>query len=348
MWQTSTHENQSEKKMSPEAQQRTLLIIDDTVNNLRVAVDLLHAYGFRVLTASNGEDGLARALLAKPDLILLDIRMPGINGLETCRRLKANPETASTPVIFMTALTDIEDKVRGFEVGGVDYVTKPFDAAELLARVRTHLELHDLQLRLAERVQKRTAALAEEVKQRRRSQAEQEMLLDLLRQQAEQLREITQQSLAREEEDAGLAVGLRSQTLPDFEAVQISLAQIQRQFEGPEPPSTGSLDNTLRRQIDHAVNLLAGALETLRQQVIVDEAAADSVQKACQDPLLKLTTREYEVLHLVAQGKSNADIAEILVVSRSTVSSYRTRIMRKLNVEDAAELIRFVVEYRLG
>ena len=288
------------------------------------------------------------ALLAKPDLILLDIRMPGIDGLETCRRLKANPETASTPVLFMTALTDIDNKVRGFEVGGLDYVTKPFDAAELLARVRTHLELYDLQLHLTERVQEQTTALAEEVEVRRRSQREQEMLMDLLRQQGEQLRELTQHSLELGAADAELAANLRSSALPDLEAVQIALTQIQRRFENPEPLSAEALGNTLPRQIDHAVNLLAGALETLRQQVVVDEAMVASVQKAREDPLLKLTTREYEVLHLVAQGKSNTEIAEILVVSRSTVSSYRTRIMRKLDVNDAAGLIRFVVEQRLG
>ena len=333
--------------MKFESEQRTILLIDDTINNLRVAVDLLRTYGYRILTASNGEDGLARALLAKPDLILLDIRMPGIDGLETCRRLKANPETALTPVIFMTDSTDIDDKVRGIEVGGVDYVTKPFDAAELLARVSTHLELYDLQQRLAERVQRRTAALAEEVELRRRSQKEQEMLLDLLRQQGEQLRELMKQSLAAEEVDGNLATHIRSHVLPDLEAVQIALTQVQRQFDDSDSSSSVVPGQSLPRQIDHAAGLLAGAVETLRQQSSGDEATFDSAQTMREDPLLKLTTREYEVLHLVAQGKSNAEIAEILVVSRSTESSYRTRIMRKLDIDDAAGLIRFEVEQRL-
>src|SRR5947209_6488689 len=98
---------------------QTILIVDDDVTNLKVAVEHLRAYSYTILTASNGQAGLERARLAQPDLILLDIRMPGIDGLETCRRLRANPATAAIPVIFMTALSDTDQKVRGFEAGAV-------------------------------------------------------------------------------------------------------------------------------------------------------------------------------------------------------------------------------------
>ena len=94
-----------------------------------------------ITTARNGEMGIRRAQFAPPDLILLDVMMPGIDGFETCRRLKADETTRDVPIIFITVMKDVESKLKGFEAGGVDYVTKPIEEREVLARVRTHLEL---------------------------------------------------------------------------------------------------------------------------------------------------------------------------------------------------------------
>lgn len=122
----------------------TLLIVDDNPTNLSVLFDYLSGYGFRILVAPDGETGLRRAKQAHPDLILLDVMLPGINGFETCVRLKADQDTRDIPVIFMTALASTDDKVRGLEVGAVDYVTKPIQQAEVLARITTHLRIRDL------------------------------------------------------------------------------------------------------------------------------------------------------------------------------------------------------------
>ncbi len=145
-----------------------ILVIDDDENNLRVASDLLESAGFSVRAARDGHTGLKRAKAAQPDLILLDVQMPGIDGYETCRQLVAQRETSSIPVIFMTALTNTADKVKAFEAGAVDYVSKPFEFEELSARIHTQLKLARLQreLRAAntlleERVVERTQALAE-------------------------------------------------------------------------------------------------------------------------------------------------------------------------------------------
>lgn len=134
----------------------TILAIDDTQANLKVLATVLTEEGFRVLTARNGESGIQRALHGKPDLILLDVMMPTIDGFETCIRLKNDPETASIPVIFMTALDHTKHKVRGFEVGGVDYISKPFEHPELLARLKTHLTNHQLLRKLDDEVRKQT------------------------------------------------------------------------------------------------------------------------------------------------------------------------------------------------
>ncbi len=130
------------------AQRNTLLIIEDDATNLKVLVGYLETYEFELLIARNGESGFEKAKIGEPDLILLDIQMPGIDGFETCRRLKADKTTHSIPIIFMTALSSIKDKVKGLQLGAVDYITKPFDQTEVLARINTHLTLRHLQQQL--------------------------------------------------------------------------------------------------------------------------------------------------------------------------------------------------------
>lgn len=142
---------------------RTVLIVDDTPANLGVVVDHLEDEGLNVAVAQGGEEALDRARFVRPDLILLDVMMPGLDGFETCRRLKADEATCAIPVIFMTALDSVDDKVAAFVAGGVDYVSKPFQVEELLARVRTHLDLQGSQQQLQERNQ----ALQDEIAARR-------------------------------------------------------------------------------------------------------------------------------------------------------------------------------------
>jgi hypothetical protein len=125
-----------------------IFIVDDTPAHLSVLYDFLIAQGFDVLIAQNGESALERIEKAQPHLILLDVLMPGVDGFETCRRLKANSKTGGIPIIFMTALTDTVDKVKGLELGAVDYVTKPFKQEEILARIKTHLSISQLQQQL--------------------------------------------------------------------------------------------------------------------------------------------------------------------------------------------------------
>lgn len=137
---------------SDPAMQYTLLLVDDTPMNLGVLSAYLEQSGFRIVIARDGEGGIKRAQYVRPDIILLDVMMPpGIDGFETCRRLKADPTLREIPVIFMTALAGTEDKVRGFEAGAVDYVTKPLQQEEVLARVTTHLKIRDLTRSLQKR-----------------------------------------------------------------------------------------------------------------------------------------------------------------------------------------------------
>jgi sigma-B regulation protein RsbU (phosphoserine phosphatase) len=125
--------------------QESILLVDDNPTNLQMLFQLLEkSVGCKLLVAKNGETALNIAAKAKPDLILLDIMMPGIDGFEVCRQLKADPATHPIPVIFLSALDETADKVRGLKLGAVDYVSKPFQAEEVIARVNTHLTIHRL------------------------------------------------------------------------------------------------------------------------------------------------------------------------------------------------------------
>ncbi|MCP4694638.1 MAG: response regulator [Desulfobacterales bacterium] len=195
----------------------TILVVDDDPANLGVIVSYLKEAGFRVVISEDGESGLKRADYVLPDLILLDIMMPGIDGFETCRRLKANERTREIPVIFLSALSDAVDKVKGFEAGGIDYITKPLQVEETLARVNAHISIRALQKRieeknarlkqevierkraeeelkryrdhLEERVRERTAELREEIVERQRAEKELRRLQDRQREENMHLRE---------------------------------------------------------------------------------------------------------------------------------------------------------------
>jgi signal transduction histidine kinase len=143
-----------------------VLVVDDTAANLSLVVHTLEAEGLRAAVARDGHEALRRAELLKPDLILLDVMMPGLDGFQTCRALKENPVTRDIPVIFMTSLTQTEDKIMGFRVGAMDFVTKPLQMEEVAVRIQTHLKLRALQ-RLQ---QEQNARLEEEIKTRIQAQ----------------------------------------------------------------------------------------------------------------------------------------------------------------------------------
>ncbi|MEG4120999.1 response regulator [Microcoleus sp. N9_B4] len=136
-----------------------ILIVDDIPTNLDVISEALSNAGYKVAIATSGERALQQVERRPPDLILLDVMMPGIDGFETCQRLKANVKTCDIPIIFMTALADVDNKVKGLKLGAVDYVTKPFQEQEVLARVKTHLQLRLLTQTLEQQVAQKTAEL---------------------------------------------------------------------------------------------------------------------------------------------------------------------------------------------
>ncbi|MFN6499090.1 MAG: response regulator [Nostoc sp. DedQUE01] len=157
-------------KISDISEENLILVVDDTTTNLEIVFQILTNAGFEVVTEVNGEKALKQVEYRLPDLILLDVMMPKIDGFETCKKLKENSETCDIPVIFMTANSDTESKIKGLNIGAVDYITKPFHEEELLARIKTHLQLRNLTKTLEKRVSQRTAALSKALKDLQESQ----------------------------------------------------------------------------------------------------------------------------------------------------------------------------------
>lgn len=138
---------------------RRILIVDDVPDNVGVLFEFLRAHGFRVLVSESGRHALAELPRINPDLILLDVMMPEMDGLETCRRIKARAPFADIPVFFMTALGEPVDRLRGLQAGAADYITKPIFPEEVLARIAVHLELRDRNRELAEKNERLDAAI---------------------------------------------------------------------------------------------------------------------------------------------------------------------------------------------
>ena len=161
-----------------------ILLVDDNPNNLNMLVDSLSPYGFEISVAPDGQTALEQSQENPPDLILLDIMMPGMDGFETCARLKENEKTKDIPVIFMTALSDNDSRVKGFSVGAVDYVTKPLQLEEVVARVSNHLKIRALQIQLQETI----SSLRQEVGERKRAEEAAHEAMILSNQVNEQMR----------------------------------------------------------------------------------------------------------------------------------------------------------------
>ena len=163
--------------------QARILLVDDQPTNLKVLRLALEPAGYHILAATSGERALELAQRARPDLILLDVMMPGMDGFETCRRLKADAATESIPVLFTTALTETENVVEGFGVGGADYIAKPIRNEELMARVQTHLERTFFERALVERndeLAHKNEQLQREIDQRRVLTGQKQQLTDQL------------------------------------------------------------------------------------------------------------------------------------------------------------------------
>ncbi len=280
------------------------LIVDDVPENLSLLSDALSEAGYAVLVATDGLSALERLQRVTPDIILLDAVMPGIDGFETCRRIKQMPDVRHVPVMFMTGLTETEHVVRGFESGGLDYVTKPIEPAEVLARVATHIRNARMLAQAAHAIDAVSHAAV--------SLRGDGMPLWQTRQAGEWLAKYFPGEAAPPGElPAAVREWLRQAMATEAPAESSSLSV---------PQDAHCLQLSLSRR-GHELLLL------LEERPAEAAAALDHYQ---------LTPRETDVLCWVAKGKTNRDIGEILGMSPRTVNKHLEHIFVKLGVETRA------------
>jgi DNA-binding response OmpR family regulator/DNA-binding CsgD family transcriptional regulator len=292
------------KPMLDRAGSDVVLVVDDVPDNLSVLHDALDESGYTVLVATSGEAALQRAMQAVPDIVLLDAMMPGLDGFEVAKRLKAEALTAHIPIIFMTGLTDTEHLVAALEAGGVDYVTKPIKPKEVLARMGVHLQ----GARLARQTRNALDAFGYASIAVRASDG----------------RLMWQTPLARE-----LLKTYYGTSAPDtppeiLQWLRRHLEEAQRDIEPPRLTAelgARRLSIRLHRQTGDDDWLIV-------MREVSDAAIIESMSLA-----FKLTAREAEVLYWVVKGKINRDIGDIVGASPATVKKHLERVFVKLGVE---------------
>ncbi|HID99935.1 MAG TPA: hybrid sensor histidine kinase/response regulator [Thiotrichaceae bacterium] len=275
----------------------TLLVIDDQPDNIKLLLKLLSDSGFKVLVASDGQDGIETAEFTLPDLILLDVIMPEMDGFEACHALKTNEKTKNIPIIFMTARTDTVDKIKGFELGAADYIIKPFQHEEVLARVNTHLKLHKMHLRLVEQKQQLSLQKQQLVQQNEQLQAEinnrqqTEISLQVERDAlAERTAELTQANAklahAAQLKDQFLANMSHELRTPLTAILGISEA-FQDQFYGPINDKQQKFIRTLEKSARHLLALINDILDLskIEAEKFTLSIGTVSVNTVCQASL---------------------------------------------------------------
>ncbi|MBS0660704.1 MAG: response regulator [Verrucomicrobia bacterium] len=304
--------------MSPHRRQ-TILIVDDVPANLGVLLDFLGDAGYEVLVAESGTSALEQVSYARPDIILLDVLMPGLDGFETCRRLQADPKWKDTPILFLSALSEGVDKVRGFENGAVDFISKPLHPQEVLARVRAHLQIRALQVDLAEQNER----LRDEIALRTEAELELRESLDravLVAASGGEIHFCSRVAQGILERWFGPDSARR---LPAEAAAWLAGSRTQE----PWKRERGGLQLTLRTAASDSGSGHARLL-------LVDEFPL-APAAASPAPLLALglTQREAEVLYWIAQGKTSPEIAVIVSAAPNTIKKHVGNILLKLGVE---------------
>lgn len=283
-----------------------VLVVDDSPETLRMLTDALDGAGMTVMVALDGTSALRISEQITPDVILLDAVMPGIDGFETCRRLKSEARLSSVPVIFMTGLSETEHIIRGLSAGGVDYVTKPVVIAEILARIKVHTAN-------ARMTQSARAAL----------DASGRFLFVV--------NHLGQMIWATPQ-----AQNLLSSDPLEYDEKRIELSalwlswldQIFKGTSGTKPPSDQPLNRNNKLRV-HYMGRLSSDEFLLRLDKDTTSVSPEELSKQ-----LGLTAREGEVLSWLSKGKTNRDIAQILGVSPRTVDKHLEQIYSKLGVEN--------------
>jgi DNA-binding response OmpR family regulator/DNA-binding CsgD family transcriptional regulator len=290
--------------MSTKQERNVVLVIDDSIESIHMLNDVLEEAGFTVLVALEGSQALTITKNIKPDIILLDAIMPNMDGFETCKQLKLNPQLVDVPIIFMTGLSDTEHVVMGLTAGGVDYVTKPINADEIIARMRVHLT---------------NARMTQSARMALDTAGQYLFTVDLHGQLLWATPQVNQLLAAAESE-------------PNTETLNLRLASVLADWL-KHKPETGhhlKLPNLLQPLTIEMLNLIDNREYLLR--LSNPHKPADDTHALKEQ--FGVTGREADVLLWIANGKTNREIGQILDMSPRTVNKHLEQVFRKLGVEN--------------
>ena len=300
-----------------------VLVVDDSPDALSLINDTLESAGINVLVALEGRQALTIARKVRPDMILLDAIMPNMDGFETCRQLKADPELAAIPVIFMTGLTETDDIVRGLEAGGVDYLTKPINPNELLARMKVHLT---------------NARLTNSAQSALDSTGHHLMTVN----DTGHIRWATPQTYALLARSGADEHWQTTQLAPQIAQWLTHRPDLNQQLKLVGPPLNSSSEHNTLSDNSHPaekpkhypleVKLVSHQENGEKLLKLIDGLRPTGA--AMLREKLNLTERESEVLYWIANGKTNREAAEILTMSPRTVNKHLEQIFPKLGVEN--------------
>ncbi len=330
-------------------EQSVILIVDDNPNNLAVLFDFLTESGFKVLVARTGESAIAKAEYSPPDLILLDVLMPGIDGFETCRRLKASNLTEDIPVIFMTALDETENKVKGFSLGAVDYVTKPIQNEEVLARAKAHLSIR----KLNQKLRNQNVQMQQEIADRQQAQINLEQLASEL----EKL--VNSRSLELSQANARLQEEVH-QRQQIQENLQKSLHELQHAqsllIQSEKMSALGQMVAGIAHEINNPVNFICGNLNYVRDYVEDILKVLELYQQQYSDPTPEIasTTEAVELefikedlLKMLNSMRVGGDRIREIILSLRYFSRQEGREMEQIDIHEGIDSTLMILQNRL-
>lgn len=310
-----------------------ILVVEDTPASLELLAQLLVQAGYTVRPALEGRMALRSAQASPPDLILLDVRMPGIDGYEVCRRLKADERTRDVPVIFLSALREAGDKLKGFALGAVDYVAKPYQPEEVLARVRTHIELRHLQSRLEERVGERTAQLQAAQASLHESQSRLQELAGFLQ-------------TVREEERSGIARELHDELGQALTALRIDLGWLRDRCGQLAPPlvertegAYALVERTIAALRRISEGLRPGMLDVLGLAAAIEHHVNQFHERTGIACTLALSDEEFDIGEPLATA-----IFRVVQESLTNVARHAAATRVAISIDDDADEIRVGIE----